>query len=106
MSEELDANSIRQLEVEAYSALISSFYAQGELTWRKEQLLQEARWALKISDDLHRRELQRVHTDSNLAKIRNNCVKDDFFPGVTSSRIEAPESKEETKAPVGKEFAS
>ena len=86
---ELSSNTLRQLEVEAYSALISTFFAQGELTWRKEQLLQEARWALKISDDMHRRELQRIHADSILVKLRNNSVKDLYFPNLQPSSTSA-----------------
>lgn len=48
--------------------------------------MQEARWALKISDDLHRRELQRVHNDTMLGQIRNNSTKDQYFPGITPAK--------------------
>jgi len=82
---EADSSTMRQMEVEAYSALVSALFSQGELTWRKEQMLQEVRWALNISDDLHRRELQRVHTDPMLIHIRNSTTKDQYFPGVNAN---------------------
>jgi len=53
-------NPKRQYELEAYSAVISAFRAQGELTWKKETILQELRGVLKISEDRHKMELKRV----------------------------------------------
>ena len=82
--------------MEAYSSLVSTLFSQGELTWRKEQvsisfqsllqltrvqMLQEVRWALHISDEAHRRELQRVHADPMLVQIRAATTKEHFFPG-------------------------
>lgn len=50
----------RQLEMEAYAAIIMAFRAEGELTWKKENLLLELRNVMKISDERHRQEVQRV----------------------------------------------
>jgi len=61
--------TLRQLEIEAYSAVISAFRAQGELTWHKDRLLQDLRSVLKISDDKHRLELMRVESDETLSEI-------------------------------------
>jgi len=55
----------RRLEVEAYSAVISAFKEQGELTWKKESLLQELRGLLKISDERHLMELHRLEGGGN-----------------------------------------
>ena len=61
---------------------------------------------MKISDDLHRRELQRVHADTNLAQIRNNSVKEQFFPGVTSSSQTAETSEATEATETADEMAS
>jgi len=50
----------RQLELEAYSAVIAAFKSQGELTWRKETVLHDLRTLLKISDVRHTQELKRL----------------------------------------------
>ncbi len=50
----------RQLEQEAYAAVITAFKAQGELTWKKETILQELRAVLKISDERHKMEGKRA----------------------------------------------
>jgi len=50
----------RQLEFEAYAALISAFRAQGELSWKKETILQDLRTILKISDERHKMEIKRA----------------------------------------------
>jgi len=76
------ASPLRQLEMEAYSAIVNAFFAQGELTWRKEQLLQEARAALKVSDAAHRRELARVHADNSLLQLRSTSLQDSYFPKI------------------------
>jgi len=52
--------SKRQLELEAYAAVIASFRANGELTWKKETVLQDLRAILKISDERHRMELKQA----------------------------------------------
>jgi hypothetical protein len=50
----------RQLEMEAYAAVVTAFRIQGELTWKKENLLQELRAVLKVSDERHRMEIKRA----------------------------------------------
>eukprot|EP01096_Ripella_sp_DP13-Kostka_P005464 TRINITY_DN1863_c0_g1_i1.p1 TRINITY_DN1863_c0_g1~~TRINITY_DN1863_c0_g1_i1.p1 ORF type:complete len:277 (-),score=148.11 TRINITY_DN1863_c0_g1_i1:7-771(-) len=61
---------LRQLEVEAYQAVISALFCQGEFSWRKEETLMQLRSILHISDDFHRREMSRVHSDQGLVHIR------------------------------------
>jgi hypothetical protein len=53
-------SSKRQLELEAYSAIVTAFKAQGELTWKKENILQDLRAILKVSDERHKMELKRA----------------------------------------------
>jgi hypothetical protein len=50
----------RQLETEAYSAVLTAFRIQGDLTWKKETILSDLRGILKISDDSHRREVEKI----------------------------------------------
>jgi hypothetical protein len=57
------------LETEAYSAIISAFRAQGELTWRKDRVLQELRILLRIPEEKQRLELIRVANDEALNEI-------------------------------------
>jgi len=73
------SSELRQLEVEGYSALLSAFRAQGELTWKKEQILQELRGLLKISDERHRLEVKRVAEDQNLCEIAQYSTSALFF---------------------------
>jgi len=50
----------RQLELEAYASIVTAFRSQGELTWKKESILQELRNILKISDERHKIEVKRA----------------------------------------------
>eukprot|EP01114_Cavostelium_apophysatum_P019146 TRINITY_DN6086_c0_g1_i1.p1 TRINITY_DN6086_c0_g1~~TRINITY_DN6086_c0_g1_i1.p1 ORF type:complete len:335 (+),score=89.59 TRINITY_DN6086_c0_g1_i1:111-1115(+) len=54
------SNPRRQMELEAYAAVISAFKVQGELTWKKEMVLQDLRAILKVSEERHRMELKRA----------------------------------------------
>jgi len=60
---------LRQLETDAYCAVISAFRAQGDLTWKKAQLLQELRQALRVPEERHKMELKRVTDDDSLCEI-------------------------------------
>jgi ENT domain len=60
---------IRRLESEAYSAVVSAFRAQGELTWRKEQILAALRGVLHVCAAEHESEQARVASDPRLAKL-------------------------------------
>eukprot|EP01116_Phalansterium_solitarium_P000860 TRINITY_DN10709_c0_g1_i1.p1 TRINITY_DN10709_c0_g1~~TRINITY_DN10709_c0_g1_i1.p1 ORF type:complete len:439 (-),score=133.41 TRINITY_DN10709_c0_g1_i1:182-1498(-) len=53
-------DNLRQLEFEAYSAVIAAFRAQGELTWQKDCVLSGLRAVLKVSDERHKLEVQRA----------------------------------------------
>merc|ERR1712137_276796 len=77
--------TLRQLELEAYSAMLSTVFSQGEFTWRKDQLLEEMRWALDIPFEYHTQELQRIHRNSSLVKLRNNSFKELYFPSLQGS---------------------
>jgi len=54
-----DVNLRRRLELEAYSAIIMAFRSQGDLSWKKENILLDLRAALKISDERHKQEIQK-----------------------------------------------
>lgn len=56
-------------EVEAYCALVSAFRAQGELTWKKAQLLQDLRQVLRVPEERHKMELKRVSEDETLIEL-------------------------------------
>jgi len=60
------------MELEAYSAVISAFKVQGELTWKKEIILQDLRMIFKISEERHRQELKRVESTIPSYLIPNN----------------------------------
>ncbi|KAL6078401.1 ENT domain-containing protein [Balamuthia mandrillaris] len=60
---------LKRLEVEAYCAVLSAFRAQGELTWKKESIMQDLRDILRISEERHRMEIKRVREDEALAEI-------------------------------------
>jgi len=72
-------DELRQLETEAYCALISAFRAQGELTWKKASILEDLRQILKISDERHKLELERVREDENLFIIAQTNTKLQFM---------------------------
>jgi hypothetical protein len=54
------------VELTAYSTVLTAFRAQGELTWRKEKILQELRDVLRIPEERHRLELARVLSEAAL----------------------------------------
>lgn len=56
----LSIHEKRRLETEAYCAVLSAFRSQGELTWKKDEILVELRSILKVSEDRHRLELKRI----------------------------------------------
>lgn len=61
--------TIHRTEVEAYCAVVSAFRAQGELTWKKAQLLQDLRQVLRVPEERHKMELKRVTDDETLAEL-------------------------------------
>jgi len=69
------AGSRRQLELDAYASVITAFKAQGELTWKKETLLQDLRAILKISDDRHKMEAKRAEETLVYASIAPTTKK-------------------------------
>ena len=46
--------------------MLSAFRAQGELSWRKEGILQDLREIFRISEERHRLELARVNSEACL----------------------------------------
>eukprot|EP01102_Stenamoeba_stenopodia_P020017 TRINITY_DN767_c0_g1_i2.p1 TRINITY_DN767_c0_g1~~TRINITY_DN767_c0_g1_i2.p1 ORF type:complete len:472 (-),score=107.79 TRINITY_DN767_c0_g1_i2:72-1487(-) len=87
--------TLRQLEIEAYSAVISAFRAQGELTWQKDRILQELRSVLKVSDEKHRLELLRVESDDTLNEIAKHKMAQIPLP---SSNSDSESSTSESEA--------
>ncbi|XP_049887275.1 BRCA2-interacting transcriptional repressor EMSY [Pectinophora gossypiella] len=61
--------TLRRLELEAYSNMISVFRAQGALEDNRKKLLEELRAVLHISQDRHSAEARRVSNDEVLATI-------------------------------------
>ncbi|XP_013201288.2 BRCA2-interacting transcriptional repressor EMSY [Amyelois transitella] len=61
--------TLRRLELEAYSNMISVFRAQGALEDSRKKLLEELRAVLHISHDRHSAEARRVSNDELLATI-------------------------------------
>ncbi|CAH2067339.1 unnamed protein product, partial [Iphiclides podalirius] len=61
--------TLRRLELEAYSKMISVLRAQGALEENRKKLLEELRAVLHISNDRHSAEARRVSNDELLATI-------------------------------------
>ncbi|XP_026726837.1 BRCA2-interacting transcriptional repressor EMSY [Trichoplusia ni] len=66
--------TLRRLELEAYSNMISVFRAQGALEDNRKKLLEELRAVLHISNDRHSAEARRVSNDELLATIANQLA--------------------------------
>ncbi|KAF7271775.1 uncharacterized protein LOC143193594 [Rhynchophorus ferrugineus] len=69
MTEEESIQSLRHLELEAYSSLVSALRAQGNLNQEKKRLLKETCIALNISTDRHKAEIRRAISDERLNTI-------------------------------------
>lgn len=64
----------RKAEMDAYTLTLAAFFAQGELTWQKEGILGDLRQMLRISEEHHQREIQRIWANPSLcalARIQN-----------------------------------
>lgn len=62
---------IRQLELDAYTAVLRAFSAQSEaITWGKERLMSDMRKELRVADEQHREILGKVGEDDTLKRIR------------------------------------
>ncbi|XP_039764860.1 BRCA2-interacting transcriptional repressor EMSY isoform X1 [Pararge aegeria] len=66
--------TLRRLELEAYSSMMTVFRAQGELEDNRKKLLEELRAVLHISSDRHNAEARRVSNDELLATIAEQLV--------------------------------
>ncbi|XP_047514161.1 BRCA2-interacting transcriptional repressor EMSY isoform X2 [Pieris napi] len=66
--------TLRRLELEAYSNMISVFRAQGALEEDRKKLLEELRAVLHISHDRHSAEARRVSNDELLATIAEHIA--------------------------------
>lgn len=53
--------------------ILSTFRAQGELTWQKHKVLEDLRVLLHISPQRHRAEMLRAESDPLLQKIATHC---------------------------------
>ena len=75
---------IRQLELDAYTALLRAFGAQSEaISWAKETLMSDMRKELRVADEQHRELLGKVGHDETLKRIRTwrQTGEDPGFPG-------------------------
>ncbi|XP_050670487.1 uncharacterized protein LOC126969206 isoform X2 [Leptidea sinapis] len=66
--------TLRRLELEAYSNMMSVFRAQGALEENRTKLLEELRAVLHISHDRHSAEARRVSNDELLATIAEHLA--------------------------------
>ncbi|XP_059049855.1 BRCA2-interacting transcriptional repressor EMSY [Achroia grisella] len=66
--------TLRRLELEAYSNMISVLRAQGPLEEKRKKLLEELRAVLHISHDRHSAEARRVSNDELLATIADQLA--------------------------------
>lgn len=69
MTEEESIQSLRHLELEAYSSLVSALRAQGCLSSEKRKLLRETGILLSISNERHKAEVRRAISDERLNTI-------------------------------------
>ncbi|KAK3588450.1 hypothetical protein CHS0354_025106, partial [Potamilus streckersoni] len=65
---------LRRIELEAYSATVSAFRAQGDLSKEKKRLLLDLQNTLSISTERHRAEIRRAVNDEKLATIADNVA--------------------------------
>lgn len=79
----------RQLELEAYAAVVLALRAQGELTWKKEQLLHDLRQVLKISDERHRMEITRAEEALGQGRTELDTYDSDSASDIDSSESDA-----------------
>ncbi|KAG5683835.1 hypothetical protein PVAND_013098 [Polypedilum vanderplanki] len=61
--------ALRRLELEAYSSVVSTFRAQGNLDSNKQTVLDQLRRFFKISEDRHKAEIRRVANNEKLTTI-------------------------------------
>ncbi|KAL8625511.1 hypothetical protein ACOMHN_014600 [Nucella lapillus] len=64
--------TLRRLELEAYSSVVSAFRAQGSLSKDKKRLLHELQNVLSISLERHRAEVRRAVNDEKLTTIADH----------------------------------
>ena len=61
--------TLRNLELEAYSAAVTAFRAQGDLNSDRKEILKELQIILSISAERHRAEIRRAVNDEKLTTI-------------------------------------
>ncbi|VEN54207.1 unnamed protein product [Callosobruchus maculatus] len=69
MTKEESIQNLRNLELEAYSQLVSALRAQGTLTSDKRKLLKETGYLLNITQERHKAEVRRAISDERLNTI-------------------------------------
>jgi len=89
----LSTHEKRRLENEAYAAVLTAFRAQGELTWKKDEILVELRTILKVSEDKHRSELKRLEDIMSPGRRRREEVSE----GEDANDMPNEEETEEAK---------
>ncbi|XP_045200175.2 BRCA2-interacting transcriptional repressor EMSY-like [Mercenaria mercenaria] len=72
MTHEESKRILRRVELEAYSAIVSAFRAQGDLNKEKKKILHDLQQFLSISTERHRAEVRRAVNDEKLATIADN----------------------------------
>ena len=61
-------------ETNAYSAIVSSFRAQGEINWEKLKILTQLQQMLHISTKRHSAELLRAEADVKIQQVAQSGV--------------------------------
>ncbi|KAL1497103.1 hypothetical protein ABEB36_008115 [Hypothenemus hampei] len=69
MTPEECVQSLRHLELQAYSSLVSALRAQGVFSQEKQRLLKETSELLHISNDRHKAEIRRAISDERLNTV-------------------------------------
>ncbi|CAH1996449.1 unnamed protein product [Acanthoscelides obtectus] len=69
MTKEESIQNLRNIELEAYSHLVSALRAQGPLTSDKRKLLKETGYLLNITEERHKAEVRRAISDEKLNTI-------------------------------------
>jgi hypothetical protein len=81
LSDQEARRKLKRLELEAYSGVVYSLRAQGELDGEKRELLATLRRQLGVSEDRHRAEIRRAVNDEELEQIADKITGEDTSTG-------------------------
>jgi phosphoenolpyruvate synthase/pyruvate phosphate dikinase len=64
---------LRQIENNAYGYIIKAFCAEGELTWEKQNIIDQLKIIFHITEERHRLELKKNEENQIIKNISQNC---------------------------------